>query len=443
MTWITPRTWTAGELVTATEMNTHVRDNLNAVKGFIPTSFSGMVLRTHPDWDKTFNQVSLLGLEQAVMSDGIRYSGVSQLPLTADITVSGLGGLDTGVRTASKWYEIYLIGKSSTQANSDLGLLFHRAKAYPIDQATGVTVSNFSNLRQASNALVKLAESFVAGATGLCELVDMDISKTGTPTGNVWLTIEADTSGHPSGTPLATSDRFNVAKFPTSAQIVRVPFRTPATLTSGTTYWVVWQGDYTFSAVNYLGIGYQNVGHPYPSGSLSLFDGTSWASQALNFYLNTFITVASAALTLPLGYDESCKLGYVYNTAGNSLGRFSARDRLVRNLDGGNFFSLTGTTTPTFVDLSLYIPPGPVVLACEVGSNVATNAANLMNFPEGFETLAANTGVFNNSSVFLSWVGGSGGSAQAMCPEIETEFQSAYGYVSTDTAYWRPVSYRW
>ena len=27
-TWTTPRTWSAGELVTATMMNTHVRDNL-------------------------------------------------------------------------------------------------------------------------------------------------------------------------------------------------------------------------------------------------------------------------------------------------------------------------------------------------------------------------------------------------------------------------------
>lgn len=31
-TWITPRTWSAGELVTASIMNAHVRDNLNALK---------------------------------------------------------------------------------------------------------------------------------------------------------------------------------------------------------------------------------------------------------------------------------------------------------------------------------------------------------------------------------------------------------------------------
>lgn len=31
MTWTAPRTWVAGEIVTAGEMNTHVRDNLNAL----------------------------------------------------------------------------------------------------------------------------------------------------------------------------------------------------------------------------------------------------------------------------------------------------------------------------------------------------------------------------------------------------------------------------
>lgn len=31
MAWTTPRTWTDGELVTAAIMNTHVRDNLNAI----------------------------------------------------------------------------------------------------------------------------------------------------------------------------------------------------------------------------------------------------------------------------------------------------------------------------------------------------------------------------------------------------------------------------
>jgi|SRR5690348_8448631 len=35
-TWTTPRTWVAGELVTAAMLNTHVRDNLNALYSGVP-----------------------------------------------------------------------------------------------------------------------------------------------------------------------------------------------------------------------------------------------------------------------------------------------------------------------------------------------------------------------------------------------------------------------
>lgn len=33
--WTSPRTWVASEVVTAALMNTHVRDNLNAINGFV------------------------------------------------------------------------------------------------------------------------------------------------------------------------------------------------------------------------------------------------------------------------------------------------------------------------------------------------------------------------------------------------------------------------
>lgn len=35
MAWTAPRTWVTGEVVTAAIMNTHVRDNLNALNGFV------------------------------------------------------------------------------------------------------------------------------------------------------------------------------------------------------------------------------------------------------------------------------------------------------------------------------------------------------------------------------------------------------------------------
>jgi len=122
-----------GELVTAAWLNAIV-DRVNAflinITGGIWTgtvqkviqSFRGLHLRTHPNALAAPFQVALLKLDEVVMSDGARYLPTS-FPLTADVTVSGLGGLDTGTETASTWYEVYLVGKSSTGANADLRMM--------------------------------------------------------------------------------------------------------------------------------------------------------------------------------------------------------------------------------------------------------------------------------------------------------------------------------
>jgi len=46
MSWTTPRTWTPGETVTASIMNTHVRDNLIDLNGRIPYSIGAYAYRT-------------------------------------------------------------------------------------------------------------------------------------------------------------------------------------------------------------------------------------------------------------------------------------------------------------------------------------------------------------------------------------------------------------
>jgi hypothetical protein len=65
--------------------------------------------------------------------------------------------------------------------------------------------------------------------------------------------LEADNGGVPSNTPLATSDKLDVSRMTTTATWVRIPFRTPYSFSSATTYHLVLQGDYTVSATNYLG----------------------------------------------------------------------------------------------------------------------------------------------------------------------------------------------
>lgn len=388
--WTTPRTWTPGELVTALMLNQHIRDNLNILKtnigddGSINISASplrqatrGLILATHPDSTNAANLIALLGLDDVVMDDAVRYAGITP-PLTADITASGAGGLDTGARVASTWYEAWLIGKSSTKLISDLRLILHRAKDYKNDQSQ--TTDNTSDkLRQASNDRVKLAQGFKVATIGPIEFVDLKVLKAGSPTGNVWVTIEGDAAGNPTGTPLATSDKFDVSQISATAGFYRLPFRTPFTpaLTS-TQYHLVLQGDYAVSGTNYLQ--WQgNSADVYANGIAKKFDNTAWAAATpADFVFRLYVTENDVALTYPSGYDEKCRLGFVYNSSGNVLVPFFQVDRHAEFISAQGLGAVVVPTTPLFVDLSAFLPPlqvdAYVGASCDTGGTVLSFA---------------------------------------------------------------------
>src|SRR5262249_5963571 len=241
-------------------------------------TFRGLHLRTHPDNTVAKSQIELINLDDVVMDTGARYGSVvragTDAPLIADITVSGAGGLDTGSEGASFWYEPWLIGKSSTGLNSDLRLLLHRAKDYFQDQTNTTATDAQGRLRNAA-AVTKLAQSITNGTAGKLEFLDVDLLRSaGLANTNVWFTIEADSAGSPSGTPLATSDKFDAGRINlTAAGFIRFPFRTPATLSAATTYWLVFQGDYTIAGGNYIQWN-GTAASSYGSGQSKRFDGS-------------------------------------------------------------------------------------------------------------------------------------------------------------------------
>lgn len=47
MTWITPRTWVTGEVVTAAQMNTHVRDNEAELKDTLVGDVGATIIHRH------------------------------------------------------------------------------------------------------------------------------------------------------------------------------------------------------------------------------------------------------------------------------------------------------------------------------------------------------------------------------------------------------------
>ena len=330
---------------------------LSATAGTLQQVFRGLHLRTHPDNDSRKSKVMLVHAD-AIVTDNNTVVTSSLDRLVADVTVSGAGGLDTGSEGASRWYEIYFIRKSS---DGTTNLLLHRAKDYLLDQSF-TTVDSNTSLRYSTGAPTdKIAQSFQPGTSGPVSFIDVLLLRAGSVSGNIWWTIEADSGGSPSGTPLATSDKLDASVVSTANQWVRQVFRNPATLTASTTYWLVMQGDYSRSDTVYLAWAGKIAGG-YAGGSPKIMNSSNvWSAAPLGDYaFKTYVTQNDTAVTMPTGYTEKALIGYVRNDSGSDFRSFIQLDRRVRYQYQTIVTGFTTSALQTLQDMSSFIPPVPV-----------------------------------------------------------------------------------
>lgn len=97
MAWSTPRTWVAGETVTAALMNTHVRDNFDAIGGAW-TSYAGSIVLAQgasTNIAKTVNYAKYLSIGKLVICQiklSATAAGTAGSPITASLPVTAAGG---------------------------------------------------------------------------------------------------------------------------------------------------------------------------------------------------------------------------------------------------------------------------------------------------------------------------------------------------------------
>jgi len=118
------------------------------------------------------------------------------------------------------------------------------------------------------------AQSFLTVGAGTVETVHIKASVAGT--GTYTMTLEADASGHPSGTPLANIS-FDGAIAAGCADWVDVAFASPVSLDASTTYWIVFDRDDANSTGNYLDL--CSVGaDTYSDGTWKRFNTSAWST---------------------------------------------------------------------------------------------------------------------------------------------------------------------
>ena len=382
-------------------------------------SFRGLNLRTHPSADLAASTV-LLNAGAIVMSDGEEVA--NWVNVTADMAASGAGGIDTGSEQASTWYELYALYNGTTKS-----LCVHRAKDYFLDEDIGaiVTEDATQGIRSAvDNSTVKVAQGFQVDQAGPVEFIDVKLIKVGTPTGHLWFTIEANSGGVPSNTPLATTIKIDVSRLLTTATTIRIPILTPASLSAATQYHLVAQGDYTISATNYVGWRMDGSAATYTKGAKALFNsGTStWTTDTDDDLLaKIYVTRNDVAFstTVPTGYRYAL-VGYAYNNSGSALIEFIQLGQRWRlNNVGGNGQVINETAAAlTLIDLQSLVPPlyAVQILLTLTGTGAAAASASIGPISATDMVNASLTGV----GEFLFFSGGSESQAQGFSPLIIT-----------------------
>jgi|GEM_PF-2184201 len=218
------------------------------------------------------------------------------------------------------------------------------AEAVDTDLQVAKAVDAWTGLRLGASNNVKLSQAFStsAGATPTYYRVEIPLKQVGTITsGNIWLTIEGDSTGDPDGTAVQTSEVVDATDITTdtNGETVAFTFRRPIALTASTDYHLVLQGDYSASTSNYIGWGEDTVAS---GGGGEVYD-SSWADVATKDRIAQGYTLTFA--------DISGKTWDQVTNSWNVANGETVEEVKVDSQDDGRYLRVVATiagTTPKF-----------------------------------------------------------------------------------------------
>lgn len=132
-------------------------------------------------------------------------------------------------------------------------------------------------------ARTEISQGFKCATTDDVTKVRVWLKKTGSPTGNINVEIQTDSSGVPSKSAVSngTSANVDISTLTTSYAWYTFTFSTNPSLTAGTQYHLVLQGSNTVNGTAYAQWGVDNYDVVYPDGSMSVYDASTWTTEAV------------------------------------------------------------------------------------------------------------------------------------------------------------------
>jgi hypothetical protein len=365
-------------------------------------SFSGLRIGTHFHPTLKHSQVLLNHVDGIVMNDGEYVTGWDGL--VADITVSGAGGLDSNsAEAANTWYEVWAIRNSNSGAKS---LLLHRTLNREINQEWvpttfgGVGVTAVLRIGDAAGFSLpsqryctKVSQSFIPSSSNPIGMIQLASGTNVTPNGNLWISIQSDSSGNASGSSIATSESILVNGWVSGRLQLSFIFDTTVSLTPGGRYHIVMEGDWDYllglqsNAIIFWGnsapisggqqqwmanVGYNPGGNaaPYGFGDCRMYNVVTdrWSVSSniggpSDLWFKLYTNNNDTSLALPSGYNQRCLISYVNN---NGSSNFKEYHQMGRTIYGGydddwRVHTLDSSTDFTLIasDVSSGVPPVP------------------------------------------------------------------------------------
>jgi hypothetical protein len=165
-----------------------------------------------------------------------------------------------------------------------------------------------------ATARTSLGQGFKVGSSGWYEWFMVSARKVGSPTDNITLAIQSNSSGVPDGTAITngTSDTIDGSTLDERYRYVPFRFDPPIYLTSGTQYHMVFDRSAAADASNYYQWA-EDTGNSYGDGTASVFDNSSWAAVSASDF--TFVIYPSSTEWRPI----LSKKGWDYRRIGNDV----------------------------------------------------------------------------------------------------------------------------
>jgi len=253
------------------------------------------------------------------------YDGVSWQ--TAD-TQSGV----TWVINETKTYQIasayssdeWRINITAANGGSNFGI-------YEMEMMEAATTSNDS----------ELAQSFEVTGSQTVGTVDLWLKKVGSPTGNLTVEIQTDSTGEPSGTAISngTSGTVAASTLTTSYADITFTFGTPPSLSGSTTYWLVLKTTDSASDFNFVQWGADGSTPSYADGEMLSYDGAAWNAESKDAVFevvapgSAFVEPANAGFSTAGGTDGAPRVVYAHHDG--SYADASTKST-VKNISGGS-----------------------------------------------------------------------------------------------------------